>query len=165
MKRFAGAAMLMGTMALTAAACGSSSSTPAAAKSSGQTGNSGTSQAAFVSAANAICKSGNTQQQALTQPADNAPLSQWADYLSKFENIGSSLYSQLQGVTPPKNKQSAYTNYLTSFSKALSDVRLAQQAAANNDTNGLQSSVQTITHDSSTVQSDAKSLGLTGCAD
>ena len=162
MRRFASAVALVATAGLSVAACGGSSTPAASGGGSGSTGNSGA--AAFLSKANAVCKSANAQQKALKSPADNAPMSDFADYLGKFVSLAQNVYSQLQGVTPPASKQAAYTTYLSNFDSAISDAKKAQQAATANDKTGFESAVQTVSKDGDKLDSEAKALGLTDCA-
>ena len=160
MRRLVAAVTVVGSMAVATAACGGSS-TPSASNGSGSTGNV---TATFVSKGNAICKSANDQEKAIKQPADNAPLSDWADYLTKFESLAQGIYTQLQGLTPPAAKQSDFSTYLSDLNKAISDVKTAQQAAAHNDSTGFQNAVQKVGTDGSGMDSEAAALGLTECA-
>lgn len=172
MSRVVAGGVMAGVLALGGAACGGSSapaaggaSTSTTAGSSGaSSGTSSSSASTFVSKGNAICKSGDQQANAAKQPADSAPLSEWATYLTSFLNVAHSVEGQLKGLTPPAAEQAQFSTYLSAFEASVSDAQNAQNAAANNDTNGFQAAVQSLAGREGTITSNARALGLTACA-
>lgn len=140
---------LAAMLAVGAAACGGGS-TPTAV--------------GFVSQGNAACRSADQQAGALKQPTDTTSLSQWATYLSKFVGIAQGVDSRLRSLAVPSGKQAPFSAYLGAFEASVRDAQAAQTAAAANDAAGLQSAIQKLQGNQSTILNNARSVGLTDCA-
>jgi hypothetical protein len=151
-------------LALTGCGGGSDSSTGASG-ASGATGASGgtpLSQDEFVSQADAACKEANDKIETLKAPtSDLSSLVPFADQSLALENAA---YAKLAALTPPSDLQAKYSKYLSDVKAQIAQVAPLKAAAEAGDTQKVQDLANQLKASGSTIDSQAKALGLTECS-
>ena len=184
LKRYAVVVSLAAAAGLALAACGGSdnpavgtsgSTSTTAAASSGSTtaGQPGSgaplTKAAFVSKANAICKSVNDASTKLTPPTSDPTkvtandLPAWNQFLLKVIPYGQQQQSQLKALTPPAADQATVAGIIAKGDQVLADVQALQQAAAAGNVNAFKTAFTQSENDGNAADQAATSYGLTQC--
>ena len=133
----------------------------AAVAGCGGSSSSTSSSADFVAQGNAICKKSNAQIAALPQPKSNAELT---TYLNQASPIIQSALDQVNGLTPPGDKQKAFDTWVGTITNEADLVAEAQSAAADGNSSQAISLLNKQGTLSKQGNAQAAALGLTQCA-
>jgi hypothetical protein len=132
------------------AGCGSSSSSKA------ETG-----QSAFVSNANAACKTASTRSQAIKKPTSTASVS---TYVAQLDPIAHELLEKLNALSPPAGQQAEYTKMIALWQREIALASERSDALKSGD----EARGATLDEEGHNVDQQfdhaATTLGLTVCA-
>jgi hypothetical protein len=119
------------------------------------------SSAQFASRADAICRTYNSQSNAIAQPNSLAEL---ATAINKLVPLLDQSIEKLQKLSPPKDEQADVDKWLAGVQRLEDDLRSVQASAAKKDAQGVRAALESGDAHNKRSNAMAEKLGLTVCS-